>query len=472
MPALAVHPTSRTTTIRVLLATTALVAGITVLDWLVSDAIPLGWLYLLPMVLAARVLHRGALVGLAALCTFLAEIFDGYIWDVLSGIPRDALYFSSLASAGLFVHAILRSRRSSAMHLQQLQAEIDARHDAEEQLRILVQSSPLAVFTADAAGIVLVANDAAHRLLALEDGALVGRPVRSFLPPLVEVISRHADAPVYRTAMQCRGRRANGEIFQADVWFSTYLTGTGPRLAAVVADTSEDLRDREEASLNQLLAGSRVLVGAVSHEIRNVCGAIAVVHENMRRSGTLAASKDFQALGTLVLALERIASVELSGATDQLTSIDLASLLEEVLIIIAPSLREEEIDLHWQISPGLPPVWADRHSLLQVLLNLVRNSQRALSDERSRVLTLLTAAEGERVLLHVIDSGHGVQHPEFLFRPFQRDAEASGLGLYLSRALLRSFSGDLTYRPPKPGVRGAHFCIDLLIANPSGPSLS
>ena len=70
-------------------------------------------------------------------------------------------------------------------------------------------------------------------------------------------------------------------MFLADVWFSTYRTSAGPRLAAMVVDTSEDLRNREELSLNQLLAGSRILVGAVSHEIRNVCGAIAMAHANL-----------------------------------------------------------------------------------------------------------------------------------------------------------------------------------------------
>jgi hypothetical protein len=71
----------------------------------------------------------------------------------------------------------------------------------------------------------------------------------------------------------------------------------------MVVDTSEDLRNREELSLHQLLAASRILVGAVSHEVRNVSGAIAVVHENLARDGTQARNKDFEALGTLIAAL-------------------------------------------------------------------------------------------------------------------------------------------------------------------------
>ena len=454
----------------VLAQAAALLVAVALLDWLVSDAVPLGWLYLVPMALAATVLPRLPLVLLAAACTAMAEGFDGYPWDWVSGVPRDMLYFSSFAGAALFVHGAVRGRRAAALHLRVVEEEMAARRDAEEQLRVLVENSPVAVFTADAAGTVMLANEAADRLFALEQGALAGRSFAPFLPLLLELPALRMPAPggspAFHTAMQCRGHRANGEIFQADLWFSTYGTGTGPRLAVFAADTSEDLRDREEANLQQLLTGSRILVGAVSHEVRNVCAAIAVVHENLRRSGALSGSKDFQALGTLVLALERIASVELREAADQRAAIDLDALLEELQIVIAPALREEEIELGWEVPRTLPAVWADRQSLLQVLLNLLKNSQHALEEpqERKRAIALRVESGGGRVTIAVSDTGPGVPYPEFLFRPFQQQARTTGLGLYLSRALMRSFSGDLHYRQGAPGA-GATFVVELLAAS-------
>ena len=40
--------------------------------------------------------------------------------------------------------------------------------------------------------------------------------------------------------MQCRGHRGNGESFLADVWFSSYKEGTTPKLAAIIADVTEE----------------------------------------------------------------------------------------------------------------------------------------------------------------------------------------------------------------------------------------
>ena len=45
------------------------------------------------------------------------------------------------------------------------------------------------------------------------------------------------------------------------------------------------------------------------------------------------------------------------------------------------------------------------------------------------------------------DTGPGIAPTEKLFQPLQKGADATGLGLFLSRAFMRSFGGDLRYDP-------------------------
>lgn len=435
-----------------------LIAVIAIADWKVDADVPLGFLYLLPIVLASNLLSRIQIAALAAGCTLLAEAFDSYAWTLTSGVPRDVLYFSAFCGMGLFVYEVVENRRRSARHLQEVEKEFQARHDAEEQLKILIKSSPIGIFTVNAEGIILLANEASHKLFSAEPDSLSGRSIRNYLPSLMNVPALRTGQQSFRTVMQCRGHREDGEAFIADVWFSTYATSAGPRLAAVVIDSSEEFRDREEAGLHQLLVASRILVGAVSHEVRNVCGAIAVVHENLLRSGTLARNKDFEALGTLVLALERIASMELRQTTNQATNVDLQVFLEELKIVIQPELRTEEIEIDWQLEANLPAVWADRQSLMQVFLNLVKNSERSMESQAQRKIGIHARLDDLRILVSIIDTGSGVKNPDLLFRPFQERARATGLGLYLSRALMRSFGGDLRYQPSD---QGAVFIVEL-----------
>jgi signal transduction histidine kinase len=269
--------------------------------------------------------------------------------------------------------------------------------------------------------------------------------------------------------MQCRGTRDNGDIFPANVFFSTYKTALGPRLAALVVDASENLRDRTEYGLEQLMAGSRILVGAVSHEVRNVCSAIAVIYENLARSGDFGKNQDFEALGSLVEALKQIASLELRKSTSgtEAKAVDLTEILDEARIVLEPYFAESDIAVSWGIHGPLPSVWADRHSLLNVLLNLAKNSRRALEGASLKRIDLSVRAEHGMASIRFCDTGPGLLSAEKLFQPLQKGADATGLGLFLSRAFMRSFGGDLRYEYPHAeasGAPGCCFVIELVVA--------
>jgi two-component system sensor kinase FixL len=210
-----------------------------------------------------------------------------------------------------------------------------------------------------------------------------------------------------------------------------------------------------------MLTSSRILVAAVSHEVRNVCGAIALVHENLARSGKLKENKDFETLGTLVLSLERIAAMDLRQTASHAAGADVPPLLDELRIVIDSALREGGVTTRWEIEDDLPPVWADRQSLMQVFLNLTKNSERAMEKRPQKELTVSARREGLGVAIRFRDTGGGVAHPERLFHPFQQDAQSTGLGLYLSRALMRSFKGDLHYEPE---TGGCSFVVELATA--------
>jgi signal transduction histidine kinase len=289
-----------------------------------------------------------------------------------------------------------------------------------------------------------------------------------FLPELETAAQRYGSQALH-TTMQCRGQRQNGETFLAAIWFSTYSTSTGPRLAAIIVDLSEDLRSREELSLNHLLKNTRLLVGAVCHEIHNLGAAVSIVHANLSRLDGLSQNRDFQALGTLVEGLKKIASTELKPSSENsVTPVDLRLILEELRIVIENPFREGGVRVAFSVPAELPLVWADRYGLLQVFLNIAKNSQRALEVVQRKELVITAQADSETVIVYFEDSGPGIPAPGNLFRPFQTNADVNGIGLYVSRAILRTFQGDLRYQP---GVHGSCFAV-VLAAVRSGAELS
>jgi len=436
-----------------LLFAATMILTVALIDWRVDLNVTFGFLYLFPMLIVGSCLPPWQIAVVGAVCTMLAEVFDPFPWEPAAGIPRDIFMLAAYFGTGLFAYESARNRRLTSQHVREVEQEAELRRDAEQQLKALIQSSPAAIVTVDSGGRILMANQAAHRLLGFEPETLPGESIRDSLPSLAGVPPADDSTPSFRTAMQCRGRRRDGEVFLADIWFSTYKTSAGPRLAAMLVDSSEDLRDKEESSLHHLIVASRLAVGAVSHEIRNVCGAISVVYENLSRHGELAQNEDFRALGDLVEGLGKIATLELhqSAGSEELAPVNLGSVLDELRIVTGPPLRESGVLVRWDVPEVLPRVWADHHNLLQVLLNLTKNSLRAMQEQARKELTISAAVEGERVVVRVRDTGNGIANPERLFQPFQQGAEATGLGLYLSRALVRTFRGDLRYEPESLG---------------------
>jgi C4-dicarboxylate-specific signal transduction histidine kinase len=130
---------------------------------------------------------------------------------------------------------------------------------------------------------------------------------------------------------------------------------------------------------------------------------------------------------------------------------NLATVLDETRIVIEPALREADVILDWQMEGPLPVVQGDHHSLLQAFLNLVRNSQQAMEGRPRRRLRVQAKVENDLVAVRFYDSGPGVARPEELFRPFQPAASHTGLGLYITRAILRSHGGGLRYEPQDEG---------------------
>ena len=177
-----------------------------------------------------------------------------------------------------------------------------------------------------------------------------------------------------------------------------------------------------------------------------------VVHKNLSAVKELERNEDFQALSTLIQSLEKVSAMELRpSAAQNADAVDLTSVLDEFRVLIDTAYRESEMSVEWQVPESLPLVWADRYGLVQVFLNLAKNSQRAMQSTETKRLRVTAAKEDKTVVIRFEDTGVGISSPDNLFRPFQRGADSTGLGLYMSRAIMRSFGGELVFEPRAQG---------------------
>jgi C4-dicarboxylate-specific signal transduction histidine kinase len=134
-------------------------------------------------------------------------------------------------------------------------------------------------------------------------------------------------------------------------------------------------------------------------------------------------------------------------------------------------LKRAGTPLVMQVDSSLPTVRADATQLEIVLHNLVSNAIDAVSqvDRARRCIELQATRVDERIVIRVEDSGPGIA-PEVaqkLFEPFVTSKpDGMGLGLALSRSLVRARGGELTFEPSEK-LGGASFVVRLPVEYPA-----
>jgi PAS domain S-box-containing protein len=404
------------------------------------------------------------------LCAFLRLLFNPH--PTATGLLMHGS-FALLAYGviALFAVELAKNRREILRQLNEIRHQQGLRLDAEEQLRLLAESSPAAIFTLDAQARIVSANRATRELLGLgEHEALAGRSVEACLPVLAEALKLETGADSFRTVAQVQGTRPDGTAFCAQVCFSTYRAGDrSARLAAIAFDSTEDTREREEQSQQQMLESHRIVAGAVAHEVRNVCSAMSVIYANLEPMPGMRESPDFQAMGSLLTGLGRLAHLELQGRDEAHGSADVRDVLNQLRILIAPAWDEEGAEIHWPDLRHPLLVAADSFTLLQTLLNIAKNGLTAVSRVCDKRLAIGIETSGTLARVSFIDSGPGVAEPEILFQPFRSGSGNVGIGLYVSRALMRRYGGDVRYAP---GPDGTRFIVEVPLHGTSSDAYS
>ncbi len=153
---------------------------------------------------------------------------------------------------------------------------------------------------------------------------------------------------------------------------------------------------------------------------------------------------------------------KVSGLTENLSP---AELIEDALRMNAGSFQKHEVELARELAADLPQVCVDKHKVLQILVNLLRNAKHACDDagRPDKRITVRAISESGRVLITIADNGVGIA-PENLNRIFNHGfttkKEGHGFGLHSAANAAKEMGGSLIAHSDGPGC-GATFTLDL-----------
>ncbi|HZE21153.1 MAG TPA: ATP-binding protein, partial [Desulfobaccales bacterium] len=133
--------------------------------------------------------------------------------------------------------------------------------------------------------------------------------------------------------------------------------------------------------------------------------------------------------------------------------VDLNQVIEETATLTRNEFQASNVRIRFSLADNLPPVWADRIQIQQVVLNLLMNAKEAMdqaSINPKEILVMTEQEDMETLKVSFRDQGPGMtsENLEKIFEPFYTTKTAGmGLGLAISRSIIASLGGRVWARP-------------------------
>jgi PAS domain S-box-containing protein len=194
------------------------------------------------------------------------------------------------------------------------------------------------------------------------------------------------------------------------------------------------------------------LAAQLDHEQQNSIAELDLLRQNIEHIKEIVAMQQNYA--------------KISGVTE---TIDVTELVEDALRMNAGALARHEVELARAYSV-VPPVTVEKHKVLQILVNLIRNAKYACDDSgrSDKQLKLEVAPTADGVRISVVDNGIGIS-PENLTRIFSHGFTTRkgghGFGLHGGALAAGDLGGSLTVHSSGVG-QGATFTLNLPLQPP------
>ena len=366
--------------------------------------------------------------------------------------------------------------RQSDARFRRVIEELNSR---EAHLEFIVATVPDAMVIIDERGMIQSFSATAERLFGFVADEVKGKNVSMLMPAPYRqqhdsYLSRYLTTGERRIIGVGRivvGQRENGSTFPMELAVGEVVLEGKRQFIGFVRDLTQ--RQERERLLHEvqseLLHISRLstmgeMASALAHELNQPLSAVANYLQGSKRllldspdprTSTIMEALD-KASEQAVRAgqvIHRLRDFVARGETEKRIE-SIKKLVEEASALALVAAKDFSVRMNLQLDPSCDLVLVDRVQIQQVLLNLLRNALEAMQSSGHRELIVSTSpGENDMVAVDVADTGSGIS-PDVasrLFQPFvTTKRQGMGVGLSISRTIIRSHGGEITVSP-NPG---------------------
>ena len=307
-------------------------------------------------------------------------------------------------------------------------------------------------------GVIDYANDAAHRLIGLNDDELSGETLWRLVPGLRPSLGAALDdgaLPVMAREFELVYPEPR-TVRLYMVPFRESSGSGGRRFAVILSDVTREKESTEERIENERTSSILLLAAGVAHELGNPLNSLTIHLQLLERrlrklkaepKVTQSLSESLRVCQGEVARLDGIINNFLEAIRPQppdLRELHVVEVLDEVLSFQARELADRGITIEAETTADLPVVMADRNQLKQVFFNIVKNAFEAM--QPGGRLRIRTRADDDHVYLLFGDTGAGIKQEDLLrlFQPYHTTKPGGhGLGLMIVQRIMREHGGQV-----------------------------
>ena len=269
-------------------------------------------------------------------------------------------------------------------------------------------------------------------------------------------------------------QRKDGTTYPVDVYLQQIVFEGTDAYMAIIIDTTEreeirkEMRDQEEVMIAQSRhAAMGEMIGMIAHQWRQPITVIAMGANNMLVDIELEEVKEesFKEEAKNILKQTEYLSKTIDDFRNffrpdkEKEEVNLEEVMTEAQKIIGKTLEHANITLSIKDKNGYKVKTYSRE-LLQVFINLLKNSKEALIEhrEKDRHIDVMISDDADNVITTVCDNGGGIDEAiiDKIFDPYfstKDEKTGTGLGLYMSKTIIeKHLHGMLEVSNTKEGA--------------------
>ncbi|HEY4643209.1 MAG TPA: PAS domain S-box protein [Bacteroidota bacterium] len=268
---------------------------------------------------------------------------------------------------------------------------------------------------------------------------------------------------------ELENRRKNGEVFHTQLIIAPIADHSGKVVGFLGAhrDITKEKVLEQQLVRSQKMDSIGTLAAGMAHEVGNPLTSISSLVQVIQRS----TSEEFvkEKLELVKNQVNRISSVirqlvDFSRPSDyEPKPTDINKVLQEALTIVRYGKKAKHVQFDLQPDNAIPLVRVVPDQIIQVFINILMNAVDALEGRRGDV-TVRTYSRDRSLNVEIRDSGRGIEAAvlEKIFDPFfttKEVGEGTGLGLWVSYGIVKSFDGDIAVESVQG--KGSTFTVTL-----------